>query len=165
MKRQNSIAALATNEPSSALSTLPKRPQRTADIASATLMGLAGIHAAWACGVIWPASTSANLARVTCGKEPMPGPVPCWIVAALLTTAAAIVALENRPPAGMPKLGRFVTRSGMIGVATVLTLRSAGVVLSALPVDMDRRFRVLNALVYSPLCAALAWSLWRQVLR
>lgn len=136
--------------------------QISADVAAGVLLAVAGLHGAWACQRYWPAKSAASLAKATAGREPLPGPIPCWTVAGLLTMAAGMLVAENGDKDRVPKVLSDANRFGVGIVAGVLTVRSAGVAVSALPVPMSREFRILNGVVYSPLCAVLAWAAWRR---
>src|SRR3954463_9017151 len=78
--------------------------------AAVTLLGLAGLHVAWASGSSWPADDRAELADLMAGRAggSVPSPAQCLAVATLLTSASALVAggAPRLPPARGPRRGR-----------------------------------------------------------
>ena len=123
--------------------------------AAATLLGLAGLHVAWAFGGSWPAQDRAGLADLMAGRAggSVPPPGACLVVALLLASSSALVA-------GRPRRAAPLRRAGALCVAGVLGLRgSCGLVgrtdlLS--PGSTSPGFRRLDRRYYSPLCLALA---------
>lgn len=127
--------------------------------AALALLGLAGVHVAWALGSTWPVADAGELARTVVGVEPdrMPGPAPTLTVAALLTTAAGLLAARASSRGG-PGLQRLAG-TGSAGVATVLGLRGLGGLAMSLPqvlAGQPTSFARWDAALYSPLCLTLA---------
>jgi hypothetical protein len=120
-----------------------------------TLLGLAGLHVAWASGSSWPAGDRAELADLMAGRAggSVPSPAQCLAVATLLTSASALVAGR---PRRLPRLRRI----GAAGVTTALGVRGAcgmaGRTDLVSPGSTSPRFRRLDRRYYSPLCLALA---------
>ena len=123
--------------------------------AAATLFGLAGLHSAWATGWSWPAPDRAQLADLMAGRAggSVPSPTACAFVAALLTSASALVA-------GQPRRLPRVRRLGAAGVAAAFAIRGAcglaGRTDLVSPGSTSTAFRRLDRRYYSPLCLALA---------
>jgi hypothetical protein len=119
------------------------------------LLGLAGLHLAWATGSPWPAGDRDTLADLMAGRAggSVPPPAACVAVASLLTTAAGFVA-------GRPRRLPALRRVGAAGVATVLGVRGAcglaGRTDLVSPGSTSPGFRRIDRRVYSPLCLALA---------
>lgn len=123
--------------------------------ASLTLLGLAGLHGAWASGSSWPAHDRAELADLMAGRAggSVPSPPACVLVATLLTGASAFVAGR---PRRLPRLRRL----GAAGVAAALGIRGscglAGRTDLVSPGSTSTSFRRLDRQYYSPLCLSLA---------
>jgi hypothetical protein len=123
--------------------------------AAACLLGIAGLHAAWAWGASWPARDRQALADLMAGRAggSVPPPAACVAVAGSLAVAAGLVAGR---PRGVPRL----RRAGAAGVAAVLGVRGvcglAGRTDLVSPGSTSERFRRLDRLYYSPLCLSLA---------
>ncbi len=123
------------------------------------LLGLAGVHVAWALGSTWPVADVGELARTVVGVEPerMPGPAPTLAIAALLAAAAALLAARASRRGG-PGLQRLA-RTGVAGVAAVLGLRGLGGLAMSLPQVLagePNSYARWDVALYSPLCLALA---------
>lgn len=125
--------------------------RRTGTAATATITGLAALHAYWALGGHWPGDDARSLGETVVGPgAELPPAVAVWAVVGLLTTSAAAMAStaagrDSRIPA------RAITW------ATGITLLGRGAI--GLPVSLtrgrDTRFGRLDATLYSPLCLAL----------
>jgi hypothetical protein len=116
------------------------------------LTGLAGLHAFWACGGLWPGDDQASLGETVVGPGvELPPSRAVWAVAGLLGASAAAVATTTalREP---PKLARMMTRV----TGGVLLSRGVGGIPLSLIHGLDTRFGRLNAVLYSPLCLALS---------
>jgi hypothetical protein len=119
------------------------------------LLGLAGLHVAWARGSSWPASDRDALADLMAGRTggSVPPPAACLAVATLLTSASGLVA-------GRPRRLPRLRRAGAVGVAAVLGVRGAcgmaGRTDLVSPGSTSPRFRRLDRRYYSPLCLFLA---------
>lgn len=121
--------------------------------ASAALLGLAGLHAAWGAGATWPLADRAALADAVMGTGEMPPPAACFAVAGALAGAAAFVG-------GWPRQPRQIHRWGAGGVVGVLTARGVLGLLDSTNLisrsSSSERFRGLDRRFYSPLCLGLA---------
>ncbi len=120
--------------------------------AALALAGLAGVHAYWACGGLWPGDDPASLGETVVGPGAELPPSPAvWAVAGLLAASAAAVATTTtlREP---PGLARTMTRV----TGGVLLARGLGGIPLSLMHGVDTRFGRLNAALYSPLCVALS---------
>ena len=126
---------------------------RTGGAAAAlALAGLAGVHAYWARGGLWPGDDPGSLGETVVGPGAELPPSPAvWTVAGLLGAAAAAVATTTalREP---PGLARTMTRV----TGGVLLARGMGGIPLSLIHGLDTRFGRLNAVLYSPLCVALS---------
>jgi len=120
-------------------------------LTAGTLLGLAGLHAAWGSGRAIPFTDQATLTEAVVGSRRMPSPASCFAVATALVAAAGLVELSPTVP---------VARVGALGVATVLgvrgTLGLAGRTDLVSPGSTSTRFRRLDRRLYSPLCLALS---------
>jgi hypothetical protein len=121
--------------------------------ASAGLVGLAALHAAWGAGSAWPLHDREALADSVVGRPAVPSPAACATVSALLLTAAAFVAGH---PRGLPR----VRRTGAAGVAGVFATRAALGLAGRTDLvskgSTSPRFRELDRRLYSPACLTLA---------
>lgn len=121
--------------------------------ASAALLGLAGLHAAWGLGSTWPLSDRAAFADAVIGTEEVPPPAACFAVAGALGLAAAFVG-------GQPRRVPSLRRLGAGGVVGVLTARGVvglfGLTDLVSPGSNSPRFRRLDRRYYGPLCLSLA---------
>ena len=124
-------------------------------IASVALLGLSGLHVAWATGSSWPLPDREALADTVAGRpgEPFPGPAACIAVAALMAAGAAALAGHPRPAPRLSRAGSAAVTvafgaRGLLGLAGRTDLVSPG---SASP-----RFRRLDRHGYAPLCLAIA---------
>lgn len=120
--------------------------------ASLVLAGLAGLHAYWARGGLWPGDDPASLGDTVVGPGAELRASPAvWAVAGLLGASAAAVATTTamREP---PGLARTMTRV----TGGVLLARGVGGVPLSFIYGLHTRFGRLNAVLYSPLCLALS---------
>ncbi len=148
---------------------VPPRPDRTGaqtgTVAAAVLGGIGVLHLAWALGSTFPSSDAKSLARAVVGGSTFPSADASATVAALLGIASTLVVARARP---LTPLGRrapgVLTRPGVLGVALVLGLRGAGgIVAGVLGVPRTAAsFRVLNLVIYSPLCLGLGAAIVRM---
>lgn len=128
-------------------------------LTATTLVGLAGLHVAWARGSSFPCADRATLADTVIGGAEVRGPRECYAVAGLLTVAAVLVA-------DIGPIWRPIRQVGVTGVAGVLGVRSAfglaGQTSRLVPGSDSPRFVALDRRFYGPLCAVLAlgaaWS-------
>jgi len=121
--------------------------------ASTVLLAVAGLHAAWGAGSVWPFPNRAALADAVIGATEVPSPRACFAVSAALGTAGALTA-------GWPARYPGLRRAGIGAVAAVLAGRGAlglaGQTRLVSPVSVSERFTRLDRRVYSPLCLTLA---------
>lgn len=103
-------------------------------------LALGAVHVYWGLGGLWPGRDSRSLADFVIGREPMPGPRACIVVAAVLV------------------LGPLLAPGPM---ALGLLLRGAGGYVDHLlrPEIVGSRYEKLNRILYSPLCLLLALGL------
>lgn len=148
--------ALAVGDPSggggSAGRTITVRTRTGGAATALALAGLAGLHAYWARGGLWPGNDPASLGKTVVGPGAELPPSPAvWAVAGLLGASAAAVATATalREP---PSLARTMTRV----TGRVLLARGVGGIPLSLIHGLDTRFGRLNAVLYSPLCVALS---------
>jgi hypothetical protein len=123
--------------------------------AATGLLGVGVLHVVWATGSFRPMGDNQQLTDAVVGTdnpEP-PSRTACLAVAALLTTAAALVD-------GHPRSAPALSRIGTAGVVAVLATRGglglAGRTDLVSPGSTSQRFRRLDRRVYSPFCLALA---------
>lgn len=124
-----------------------------ARLTAGTLLGIAGLHAAWGRGSPFPFATTAELTDAVVGNDVVPSPPACYAVAGLLTVSAAAVA-------GLPRPDAPLRRLAVVGTATVLAARAAfgfaGRTDALVPGSDSARFRRNDRRAFAPLCAALA---------
>ena len=120
---------------------------------SVILLAIAGLHAYWGLGGLWPEQNAGDLARAVVGdgRTRMPAPWSCFAVAVLLVLVAVWPWLLLRHP-----VSQVVIAVGVVIAAVFLVRGLAGYSprwrarFSAEPfATRDQRF-------YSPLCMALA---------
>jgi hypothetical protein len=149
-------------------SMVPARPDRVgqrAGLAAAGALGVIGaIHLAWGVGVTFPAADATALARAVVGGDTFPSAIDCVVVAALLSAASVIVVARTRPRSRLGKVVPPILSSvGSNAVAGVLAVRAVGGVAASV-LGFPRTsptFRLLDLVVYSPLCLALALAIRR----
>jgi hypothetical protein len=121
--------------------------------ASAGLLVIAVMHAAWGAGSAWPFADRESLADAVIGRREVPPPAACLAVSGALVAAAALVA-------GLPRRRPGLRRLGAGAVAAVLAGRRAiglaGRTRLVSPGSTSARFVRLDRQVYSPACLALA---------
>lgn len=124
----------------------------SAVLVPATLVGLAGLHVAWALGWRWPGGSDREfVARVVGNRATEVPPVAAtWAVAVALLGAAGIV----RAAAATETASRGL-RVATWGIAGAFLARGA----ISIPVDLvrgfDEPYERLDLTIYSPLCLAL----------
>lgn len=128
-------------------------------LAATTYLVLAGLHAYWACGGLWPGTDRDSLNRlVVGGPQGMrgPGPIATWVVVAVLVGAASTV-LGGAGVVESP-IPRAWLRSAALAGAVVLLLRGLGGFFDTAlrPATRGSPFARLNVRLYSPLCLILA---------
>ena len=121
-------------------------------LTAATLIGLAALHVAWGRGSSFPLADRDDLAEAVVGTSIVPGPLPCFGVAAALLVASS--AVQNRPR--WPARPR---RVALAGIAAILGGRGllglAGKTGVVSPGSNGSRFRRLDRRFYAPLCLGL----------
>jgi hypothetical protein len=121
--------------------------------ASAGLLVLAALHAAWGAGSAWPLPDRQALADTVIGAGEVPPPAACFAVSGALAVAGALVA-------GLPRQRPVLRRLGAGAVVVVLAGRGAlglaGRTRLVSPASTSARFVRLDRRVYSPVCLALA---------
>ena len=128
-------------------------------VAAVIYLVLAGMHAYWALGGVWPGTDADSLHRTVVGGAPgrhSPGPKATWMVAAILLAAAlTVLGGAGLLPVSVPR--RWLRTSALIG-ATLLLLRGLqGFVDTRMrPETAGGPFARLNVWFYSPLCLVLA---------
>jgi hypothetical protein len=144
---------------------LPGPPRATLDrltrfsglAVPAVLIALAAVHASWALGSYWPASSERELAQhVLSGEERdrldggLPSAALTWAVALSLAGAAAIV----RAAAAGARSRRL--RGAAWGVAAVFCVRAVAYLPSDLIGGLEDTYQRLDLALYAPLCLGLA---------
>jgi hypothetical protein len=130
------------------------------------LTAIAGIHAYWGFGGLWPASSERDLVDLVVGKMPgdkMPGLVACLAVtAALLVTAVLVAVRAGLLPTPKGGLMHVLPRVGFWGAGSVFLLRGVvGLIPMVTASASDTMFYRWNIWLYSPLCLAIAFLfLW-----
>jgi len=119
---------------------------------AATLLALAGLHVAWGRGSTFPFRDTDRLEDAVLGGSEVPAPLTCYAVAGLLVGAAVVVADVPVVPARFRRLGRLGV-AGVLGTRGVLGLTGRTELIAP---HATERFRRLDAMLYSPLCLALA---------
>lgn len=115
------------------------------------LGAIAVLHAVWAVGVPWPASSMDALADTVLGRRPFPPPALTWVVVLLLVAAIGLViAWQRATSTRWVRLLRLATYV----IAGVLLLRGiAGELASITGIEgSTTRYRILDIVLYSPLC-------------
>ena len=148
---------------------VPHHPDRTGKWAgtgaSITLGGIAALHLAWALGSTFPATDARSLARTVVGGNTFPSAAASAVVASLLGVASTLVAVRSRPSTPLGR--RFptaISRPGVLVVAAALGLRGGGGMFSSIigVPKTTSTFRVLDLVLYSPLCLGLATAIMRM---
>lgn len=122
-------------------------------LTAATLIGLAVLHVAWGRGSSFPLADRDDLAEAVVGTSTVPGPLPCFGVAAALLVAAS--AVQNRPR--WPRRPRRIALAGIAGILGGRGLLGlAGKTSGVAPGSNGVRFRRLDRRIYAPLCLGLA---------
>jgi uncharacterized protein DUF3995 len=126
-----------------------------AGLTSSTLAAIAAIHIAWGRGSSVPFASREELADAVIGSQAVPSPNACYVVAAALFVASALVGDVPVGPRRLRRLGRVVV-GGTLAVRGFAGLCGRTDILS--PGSTSARFRRLDRQIYSPLCVALAWG-------
>ena len=126
----------------------------TVRLATAGALAAIGVvHVAWGRGSAFPFPDRADLQGAVIGRDVSPPAAACYGVAALLATAAALVA-------GVPVGPARWRRRGVSLVVTALAGRGvlgfAGRTDLVSPGSTSPRFRRLDRRYYAPLCLLLA---------
>ena len=123
----------------------------------AVLVALAALHASWALGSCWPASSESELAEFVLSDDErqrlggdLPSAALTWAVALSLAGAAAIVRA-----AASGARSRWLRR-GAWGVAAVFSVRAVAYLPSDLSRGLENTYQRLDLALYAPLCLCLA---------
>ena len=120
---------------------------------SLALLAIAGLHAYWGLGGLWPATSAAELARTVVGdgRTRMPAPWSCFTVAALLVLVALWPWLLLRHP-----VSQLVIAVGVVFAAVCLIRGLAGYSPRWRRRHWAEPFAARDKRLYSPLCMLLA---------
>ncbi|GJF27598.1 hypothetical protein KNE206_02980 [Kitasatospora sp. NE20-6] len=135
--------------------------RRTTAVALAGVLGVdAGWHLYWATGTTWPARDAESLSMAVLNTQVPFTPVVVLPLAAVLVGAALLLlarggAIRLPLPPTVPRLATAAVASGTTirAVAGLIWATGAGTVDGS-------AFRLLNLLLYTPLCAACAGAAW-----
>ena len=124
---------------------------------SAVVFAIAGLHAYWGSGCIWPAASAEQLAKTVVGRPgitKMPSPAACFVVAGLLAMVAAwpLFAAGLLPE---PWSRRFTLLVGPMLAAVFVGRGIATWKPGWRDYFPEQPFARLDRLVYSPLCLLL----------
>ena len=124
-----------------------------AGLVAVTLGALALLHLYWAAGGAW--GGQAAVPERAGAPLFVPSATACVVVAALLSSAAALVCL--RAVGWAPRFFPRATQIGVLGVALVFVGRAVGDFrwIGFFKRERASRFAQLDSRVYSPLCLAL----------
>ncbi|MEM7376211.1 MAG: DUF3995 domain-containing protein [Pseudomonadota bacterium] len=127
---------------------------------AAVLVGIAGLHLAWGCGLRWPGRDERTLIDTVIGHpdvHSMPGFGLCLAVT-LALLVAAFWALWAAGWAAVPDrsvVGLSVRETGLWVLVTVFLGRGAATYLPGPLASAVEPFRTLDRHLYAPLCLAL----------
>ncbi|MGB0099875.1 MAG: DUF3995 domain-containing protein, partial [Nocardioides sp.] len=130
----------------------PVRTTTLRGVGAVGLLGVGIVHALWASGSTWPASSAEALGEAVVGSSTgMPAPGAAWVVAVGAVGAAGVVAGggADRPVAVAVRrtVGAGILTRGVLGgvvACRILGLPSPG-----------PRFRSLDRAAYRPVCLVL----------
>lgn len=134
-----------------------------ANAVSLVLLLLAGLHAYWGAGGVWPGVDSRTAAMTVAGFkgiQSMPPPLACFVVAVALTVAALWVqALRGSFRWFLPS---WLVVLGGAGIALIFLARGAAAYAPAWrQITPEQPFAYYDVTLYGPLClalgAAIAW--------
>ena len=130
-----------------------------ASVAAAAFLVVAGVHAYWALGGLWPGTDTDSLHRTVVGGAPgryAPGPTATWVVAAMLLGAAlTVLGAAGLLPLPVPR--PWLRTLALVGAVVLLLRGLQGFVDSRMrPETAGGPFARLNVWFYSPLCLVLA---------
>ena len=136
-----------------------------AAVLTLVLSAIALLHAYWGVGGVWPGADAASCAR-TVGGFPgvnnMPGPGPCFAVAAALAVAALLAAAEG----GLLPRPSALLDIATLGAAFVFLGRGiAGFTPGWRRLTPEQPFATLDVRYYSPLCLAIGTGLAMLAIR
>lgn len=134
-------------------------PPLAAIVAAVVFTIIAGIHAYWALGGVWPGTDRDSLHRTVVGGAPgrhSPGPAATWLVAVLLL-GAALTVLGATGLLSLPVPRPWLRTAALVGAALLLLRGLQGFVDTRMrPATVGSPFARLNVRFYSPLCLVLA---------
>jgi len=123
-----------------------------------SLTAIAIFHAAWGCGVRWPAQNERDLVALVIGatgRTRMPPPLECWAAAAAIF-AAGLVALAVSNVVAVPGPPILVTLAGLV-VTAVFALRGIAAYLPPWRRRFSQEpFATMDRSWYGPLCLLFA---------
>ncbi len=127
--------------------------------AAVVYLAIAGVHAYWALGGLWPGTDPDSLHRTVIGGAPgrhSPGPVATWIVAVILVGAAlSVLGGAGLLPSPVPRA--WLRSAALLGAGLLVLRGLEGFVDTRLrPETVGGEFARLNVRLYSPLCLMLA---------
>lgn len=132
-----------------------------AAVLAVVLLALAGLHAYWGFGGVWPGNDPASCARTVAGFRgitKMPGPGASFAVAGALALVA-FFALNRAGAVAQPFPPVLVTL-GTLGAAMVFLGRGvAGFTPAWRRLTPEQPFATLDVRYYSPLCLAIGAGL------
>lgn len=130
-----------------------------AALAAILYIAIAGLHAYWALGGVWPGTDRESLHRIVVGGPlgaHSPGPIATWMVAAILVGAASTV-LGGSGLVHVPIPRGWLRIVALVGAGVMVVRGLEGFVDTRLrPETAGGRFAHLNVRLYSPLCLVLA---------
>lgn len=137
--------------------------RRRTGLALAALLTADGLaHLYWATGATWPAADERALSLAVLGSEVSFAPSVVLPLAALALAGAGAVLAHSRGRGG--RATRAVTAAVAAGLA-VRGLAGIGWAVGLLEVPAEGPFRVLNLVLYTPLCLGFAWAAARLARR
>ncbi|MFD7258544.1 DUF3995 domain-containing protein [Streptomyces sp. NPDC059874] len=113
------------------------------------------LHLYWATGATWPAVDARSLSLAVLGLEAPFTPRVVVPLAALLLTGAGAVMVYSRGRGG--RTARLVTGAVAAGLAA-RGLAGLGWVTGLTASPAEGPFRLLNLVLYTPVCLGLAWA-------
>ncbi len=128
------------------------------------VLGLVAVlHALWALGISWPASSSDELAELVVGRRPFPPSAMTWGIVVALVGAIAVVVGSMRTDLS-PRIRRLCCIGSTLVVAVLFLRGVLGEFSSIIGLEgSTSQYRILDLLVYSPLCLwAAAGIYYRQ---
>lgn len=127
-----------------------------AGLLALVLLGIAGLHAAWALRATWPAAEETALARMVVGSpgiQRMPSAAACWVVVGALLIVALLMLAKGGwiadPAPGLTSL-LLAGSAAIFGIHGIASWIPAWRALCP-----EEPFATLDRRYYGPLCLAL----------